>query len=62
MLTLHLSFVQAERMDMDALTLCDHDSLKQMGLPMGDRLKILNALEERKATMQSPGDMELTMF
>lgn len=53
---------KVEKMDMDALTLCSSEDLKEMELPLGPRKKILAALEERKAAIQSPVLMDLTQF
>ena len=41
-----------EGIDMDALFLCTEDDLKEGGLPIGPRKKLLNYLEKRKALQE----------
>ena len=45
-------------MDMEALLLCTSSDLKEMGLSLGPRKKILEAIETKKAESES----EFTSF
>ena len=49
---------QSERIDLEALTLLGDNELKIIGLPMGPRMKILSAIEERKKSMREEQEMD----
>ena len=44
-----------QQMDMEALMLCGEEDLKEIGLPMGPRKKILDAVNKRRHTLERPG-------
>uniref|UniRef100_UPI0022EA166B adenylate/guanylate cyclase domain-containing protein n=1 Tax=Falsiroseomonas oryzae TaxID=2766473 RepID=UPI0022EA166B len=44
----HLSIFEAEEIDLDALALLTDADLASLGLPLGPRRRLLNALEERR--------------
>ena len=50
------SFVR-ESIDLQALSLCTDDDLRDIGVPLGPRRKILDAIEKRKQTLINPGVM-----
>ncbi len=50
-----------EKIDLRAVTLCSEDDLKEIGLPLGPRKKILDAVEKRKISMVGPGDLDETL-
>ena len=47
-----------EKMDLNALMLCNEEDLKSIGLALGPRKKILNAIESRKQLLTQPGEMK----
>lgn len=52
------SFKQ-QKMDMNALEMCDDNDLKSLGIELGSRKKIMNALQKRA---RSPDNGEITLF
>ena len=46
-----------EKLDIEALTLCKEEDLISIGLPLGARKKILNAIERRKTLFANAGRM-----
>ena len=46
-----------ERIDLSTLSLCSDDDLKDIGLPLGPRRKILDAVRKRNAALSHPGPM-----
>ena len=48
-----------EKLDIEALTLCKEEDLISIGLPLGARKKILNAIERRKKNAGQMVDTEL---
>lgn len=57
-----MSVLSKEKIDLEALMLCSEEDLKKIGLPLGPRKKILDAVEKRKMTLQNPGCMKDTFF
>ena len=43
-----------EKLDLEALGLCSEEDLTSIGLPLGPRKKILNAVLRRKKAMANP--------
>ena len=52
-----LSQFKEEKLDLKALALCSESDLVSIGLPLGPRKKILNAIERRKQLLSSAGKM-----
>ncbi|XP_074649547.1 pre-mRNA splicing regulator USH1G-like [Tubulanus polymorphus] len=50
-----LSLLTREKIDLDALLLCTDDDLKEIGVPLGPRRKILDAVQRRKDIIHKPG-------
>lgn len=50
-----MSVLNKEKIDLEALMLCSDEDLKKIGLPLGPRKKILDAVAKRKMTLESPG-------
>ena len=46
-----------ESIDLNTLTLCSDDDLKDIGLPLGPRRKILDAVKKRNEALNHPGPM-----
>ncbi|KAK3728581.1 hypothetical protein QZH41_011665 [Actinostola sp. cb2023] len=46
-----------ESIDLNALVLCSDKDLQELGLPLGPRRKILEAVRRRQVAIQSPGTM-----
>ena len=46
-----------ESIDLSTLTLCTDDDLKEIGLPLGPRRKILDAIRKRNVALSHPGPM-----
>ena len=42
---------ERERIDLEALTLLGDNELRTLGLPLGPRMKMLSAIDERRRTM-----------
>lgn len=51
------SSLARESIDLQALSLCNDNDLREIGLPLGPRRKILDAIEKRDQTLQNPGAM-----
>jgi hypothetical protein len=51
-----------EGIDMDALSMCNEDDLKEGGLPLGPRKKLLKYLEDRKRALEGDGRDGLEKF
>jgi hypothetical protein len=47
---------------MDALAMCNEDDLKEGGLPLGPRKKLLKYLEDRKLAQENPATSGLEKF
>ena len=47
---------------MDALAMCNEDDLKEGGLPLGPRKKLLKYLEDRKLAQENPSTSGLEKF
>lgn len=45
-----------DKFDLDSLMLVGDSDLVAMGIPRGHRLKLLKAIAERKAALESPGE------
>lgn len=54
------SSLARESIDLHALSLCSDSDLREIGLPLGPRRKILDAIEKREHTLQNPGAMSDT--
>ena len=54
-LTEFISLFSQEKIDLDALMLCSDADLKEIGVPLGPRRKILDAVCRRKETLDEPG-------
>lgn len=46
-----------ESIDLNTLTLCTDEDLKDIGLPLGPRRKILDAVKKRNVALNNPGPM-----
>jgi hypothetical protein len=53
----HIQLLHRERLDLEALALCEEKDLSDIGLPLGPRKKILNAVQRRQALLKKPGRM-----
>ena len=53
----YIQALHKEKLDLDALALCSENDLISIGLPLGPRKKILNAVERRKKLFTTPGKM-----
>ena len=58
----YLSLLTLEKIDLPALMLLNDSDLKEIGMPMGPRRKILDGITKRKQTMYSPGIMMDTVL
>jgi Usher syndrome type-1G protein len=47
-----------EKIDLDSLILLTEADLKNLGLPLGPRRKLLQAITERKSALEDPGELE----
>ena len=54
------SSLARESIDLLALSLCSDSDLREIGLPLGPRRKILDAIEKREHILQNPGAMSDT--
>ena len=54
-LTDYIVHLSRQQIDMEALMLCDDKDLKEIGVPMGPRKKILDAVNKRKRKFERPG-------
>jgi len=55
-------FFQSSEVDMEALKLCSDADLTEMGLTVGPRVKIRNALQKMQETEEKWTDSDLTEF
>jgi hypothetical protein len=53
-LTEFISVCTKEKIDLEALLLCSDSDLKDIGIPLGPRRKILDAAQKRKGMLKSP--------
>ena len=53
----HIQLLHREKLDLEALALCEEKDLTEIGLPLGSRKKILNALQRRQTRLKNPGKM-----
>lgn len=53
----HIQLLHKEKLDLEALALCEEKDLTDIGLPLGPRKKILNAIQRRQALLKKPGRM-----
>ena len=53
----HIQLLHREKLDLEALALCEEKDLTEIGLPLGSRKKILNAIHRREARLKKPGKM-----
>lgn len=53
----HIQLLHREKLDLEALALCEEKDLADIGLPLGSRKKILNAIQRREALLKKPGRM-----
>ena len=53
----HIQLLHREKLDLEALALCKERDLADIGLPLGPRKKILNAIQRRQTLMKKPGRM-----
>ena len=53
----HIQLLHKEKLDLEALALCEEKDLSDIGLPLGPRKKILNAIQRREALLKKPGIM-----
>lgn len=51
-----------QRLDMEALVMCDEDDLRAVGLPVGTRKKVLVAIEKRRQDLAQPGPLRDTQL
>ena len=58
----YLSLLTQEKIDLPALMLLNDSDLKEIGMPMGPRRKILDGVSKRKQTMYCPGIMMDTIL
>lgn len=49
---------QRERIDIEVLTLLEDNDLRDMGLPIGPRKKMMMAIEERRKAMRTEQELE----
>ena len=54
-LTEFISVLCKEKIDLDALLLCSDDDLRDIGIPLGPRRKMLDAARKRKEVLNAPG-------
>ncbi len=52
-----VQLLHREKLDLDALALCEEKDLISIGLPLGPRKKILHAVKRRKELMKNPGKL-----
>ena len=50
-----------EKIDLRAVTLCSESDLKEIGLPLGPRKKILDAVKKRQEAVLDPGALDETL-
>ena len=50
-----VQLLHKEKLDLEALALCDEKDLISIGLPLGPRKKILHAIQRRREVMTNPG-------
>lgn len=55
-----VQLLHREKLDLDALALCEEKDLVSIGLPLGPRKKILHAIRRRKQLMENPGRLSDT--
>lgn len=48
---------ERERIDLEALTLIGDEELKMLGLPLGPRMKVLSAINERRKSMKDEQEL-----
>ncbi len=52
-----VQLLHKEKLDLDALALCEEQDLVGIGLPLGPRKKILHAIKRRKELLGNPGKL-----
>lgn len=53
----HIQLLHREKLDLEALALCEEKDLSDIGLPLGPRKKILKAVQKRQTLLKKPGRM-----
>ncbi|KAH6942530.1 hypothetical protein HPB50_006955 [Hyalomma asiaticum] len=53
----YVDLFSREKVDLDALTLLGEEDLKTMGVPLGQRKKLLRAVEQRRVAFEDPGEV-----
>lgn len=51
----YIPLFQSEQIDLESLSLLSEDDLKALGMPLGPRRKLENAIQQRIKTLQDPG-------
>lgn len=51
----YIPLFQSEQIDLDSLSLLSEDDFKALGMPLGPRRKLENAIQQRIKTLQEPG-------
>lgn len=51
----YIPLFQSEQIDLESLSLLSEDDFKALGMPLGPRRKLENAIEQRTKTLQEPG-------
>lgn len=59
-LTETVGLLHREKMDLNSLMLCSEEDLRSVGLALGPRKKILNAIETRKRLFEQEGQLNMT--
>lgn len=54
-LTEYIPLFQSEQIDLESLSLLSEEDLKALGIPLGPRRKLENAIQQRIKTLQEPG-------
>ena len=52
-----IELLHREKIDLESLSFCEEKDLISIGMPLGHRKKILNAIQKRKEVLANPGNM-----
>ncbi|XP_076333942.1 SAM_USH1G_HARP domain-containing protein Sans isoform X1 [Tachypleus tridentatus] len=53
----YIPLFSKEKIDLESLMLLTDEDLKNLGLPLGPRRKLANAIEQRKSALKDPGEV-----
>lgn len=58
----YLPKFEEQKIDLDTLVILTENDLKSLNLPLGPYRKLVNAINERKAALENPGEVTDSML